>query len=166
MSPLQWKFRLLIMVELRWLPFLFRVTLGTRRFPSWLCELLGVRILVASFARLRRALKLDLCLPQRGYMTRAASDGAMGRNKRECRFGMVEAIYIRPRIGAVACFAAKNSSVWSTTFHAALELAVVWIGMASHASAIRKVKWEDFVLPARGARLVTICAGDRRVAAG
>jgi len=89
----------------------------------------------------------------------------MGSDERECRLGMVETIYIRPGTRAVARFAAEHRSVWPTSFHAALELAVVWVGMASGASAIREPKWKDFVLPVRGASLVAIRAGDRRVAA-
>src|ERR1700737_4513515 len=158
MSSLQWKLRFLIVIELRWLPFLFRMTSGTGGFASWERELFGVRILVASFARLRRTLKLNLCLPQSRCMTRAASDCTMGRNKRECRLGVVEPIYIRPRTRAVARFAAKRRSVWPTPFHAVLKLAVVWVGMASGASAIREPEREDLVLPARGAHLVAIRA--------
>jgi hypothetical protein len=99
-------------------------------------------------------------------MAGAATDGAMDTPKRERGMGVIEAVNVGPRPGAMASLTAELSTIRSSPFHAVFELSVMWIDVAGSACTIGKAERQNFIRPASQPDFVTLRASYRRVATG
>ena len=141
----QWHLGALVVVERRRHPPLRIVARLTRRFTGVILELAAVWFHVARLTIRRRAFELNFLRTDGNFMTRAASDGAMGANQREFRFCVIEARHIRPGFRVVAGFTTEAATVGAFAFHAILEFAVMRVGVASGAGHIVEAERQNFV---------------------
>ena len=79
---------------------------------------------------------------------------------------MVEAADVDPCSSTVARFAAQHAAISALLRHALLEFAFVGIGVASGASAVRKMEWQNLVRSSAKACLVALRTGDGYVGPG
>lgn len=129
-------------------------------------ELAAVRIGVAGFAFLRRSLELNFVGGGKRLVAFAARGHAMGPDQGEFRFRMVEASNVNPGFGVVTRFAAQRSSIGPLLRHAVFEFALMRIGVAGGARAVREMERQNLVCSSAEARFVAIRAGDGHVSSG
>ena len=108
-------------------------------------ELAAVRIRVAGFAILRRSLELNFVGAGKRLVAFAARGHAMSPEQGKFRFRVIEASNVDPGFGGVARFAAQRGSIGAFQRHAVLEFALMRIGVAGSASAVRKMERQNLV---------------------
>ena len=79
---------------------------------------------------------------------------------------MIEASDINPRPGTMAGFATKCGAIRPFLRHAVFEFALMRIGMACGAGAVREMERQNLVGPSAEAGLMTLCARNCDVRAG
>src|ERR1700693_2616389 len=90
----------------------------------------------------------------------------MSPDQGKFRFRMIEAANVDPGPGAVARFAAQRGSIGALLRHAVLEFALMGIGVAGSARAVREMERQNLVRPSGEAGFVAIRAGDGHVGSG
>jgi hypothetical protein len=90
----------------------------------------------------------------------------MDTPKWERSVGVIEAVNVGPRPGAMASLTAELSTIRPSSFHPGFELPMMWIDMAGSACTIGKAERQNFIRPVRQPNFVTLRASYRRVAAG
>ena len=108
------------------------------RFTGPRRELAGVRVVVTGFACLGRAFEEYLRVAGKRFVTRAASNGAMGAAEREGGLGVIKSVNVDPRAGIVAGFTTKKCAVRAGPLHTSGEFTLVRIGVAGSAGAVGK----------------------------
>jgi len=152
-----------VVVERGGRPTLIHVTIPALRDSIFRGKLAAVRICVAPFAILRRSLELNLLAARERLVAFVACNGAMSSDQGKFGFRVVEAADVDPGPGAVARFAAQRGPIGALLGHALLEFALVGIGVAGRAGAVREMERQNLVRSSAEAGFVALRAGDRDV---
>ena len=129
-----------------------------RCFPALGNELTTVGFRVASFACRGGPFELNLLFSWQRFVTIATSNCPVRPDERKLRLRVVEPVYIGPGFRAVTRLAAKWNPIGAFALHAVVELAVMWIGVASRASLVREVERQNLVCSMRRAHLMAFAA--------
>jgi len=164
--PCQRELSALIVVKRRGRPALIHMAICTFCNSVLGNKLAAVRVRMTSFAIRRRSLELNFVGTSGHFVTFVTCDRAMSSDQGKFRFRMIEATDVDPGPGAVARFAAQRSSVGALQRHAVLEFALMGIGVAGSARAVREMERQNLVCPSAKARFVTLRASDGHVSPG
>ena len=158
-SARQGELRALVVVKRRGRPTLVHMAIPALGDSVLGGKLPGVRVRVAAFAILRRALELNFVRPGRHLMAFVACNRAMSSYQGKFRFRMVKAADVDPGPGGVAGFAAQRSAIGALLRHAVLEFALVGIGVAGGAGAVLEMERQNLVGSSSEAHFVAFRAG-------
>lgn len=164
--PCQRELSALIVVERRGRPALIHMAISTFCDSVLGNKLATVRIRMTSFAIRRRSLELNFVGTRGRFVTFVTSDRAMSSDQGKFRFRMIEASNVDPGFGVVTRFAAQRSSIGALQRHAVLELALMGIGVAGRASAVREMERQNLVCSSAEAGFVTLRTSDGHVSPG
>ncbi len=156
----------LIVVERRGRPALIHMAISTFCDSFLGNELAAVWICMTRLAIRRRSLKLNFVRTRGRFVTFITSDRAMSPDQGEFRFRMIEASNVDPGFGVVTRFTAQRRSIGALQCHAVLEFALMGIGVACSASAVREMERQNLVCSSAKARFVAIRASDGHVGSG
>jgi len=164
--PRQRELSAFVMIKYRGRPTFVHMTITTFCDSILGNKLPPMRIGMASLAIVGRPLELNFVGTHGDLVTFVTSHRAVGPDQRKFRFRMVEASYVNPGFGAVACFTAQRGAIGAFLCHALFEFSLVGIGVAGSACAVREMEWQNLVCSSAVAGFVALRAGGGHVRPG